>query len=264
MTPPEAEFDELTAEDVSRHFGRRRALSRVSFRADRGAILGLLGPNGAGKSTMLALLGTLLRPSTGRILYGKYDASHHGVSLRASIGVLGHDLFLYPELTARENLEFFAGLYGVRDRRGAAAAALEHAGLSDRADDAVTSFSRGMRQRLGLERALIHRPRLLLLDEPFTGLDDASAAALVAFVSLGKVLSRDQGTIIILATHDLDLAEPLLNRAIFLRDGRVVDAVERPEALRAVYREVMSRTTAVSGLAGSPRSREAGSRTDEP
>ena len=260
MTPPEAEFDELTAEDVSRHFGRRRAVSHVSFRADRGAILGLLGPNGAGKSTMLALLGTLLRPSTGRILYGKYDASHHGASLRASIGVLGHDLFLYPELTARENLEFFAGLYNVRDRRGAAAAALEHAGLADRADEAVTSFSRGMRQRLGLERALIHRPRLLLLDEPFTGLDDASAA------SLGRRLGalRDQGTIIILATHDLDLAEPLLNRAIFLRDGRLVDAVERPEALRAVYREVMSRTTAVSDLAGSPRRREAGGRTDEP
>jgi ABC-type multidrug transport system ATPase subunit len=260
VRPPEAEFDELTAEDVSRHFGRRRALSRVSFRADRGAILGLLGPNGAGKSTMLALLGTLLRPSTGRILYGKYDASHHGASLRASIGVLGHDLFLYPELTARENLEFFAGLYGVRDCRGAAAAALEHAGLADRADDAVTSFSRGMRQRLGLERALIHGPRLLLLDEPFTGLDDASAAA------LGRRLAalRDQATIIILATHDLDLAEPLLNRAIFLRDGRVVDAVERPEALRAVYREVMSRTTAVSGLTGLPRSREAGDRTDEP
>ena len=178
MRPPEAEFDALTAEDVSRHFGRRRALSRVSFRAERGAILGLLGPNGAGKSTMLALLGTLLRPSTGRILYGTHAASHHGASLRASIGVLGHDLFLYPELTARENLEFFAGLYGVRDRRVAAAEALEHAGLADRADDAVTSFSRGMRQRLGLERALIHRPRLLLLDEPFTGLDDASAAAL--------------------------------------------------------------------------------------
>jgi ABC-type multidrug transport system ATPase subunit len=264
VTPPEAEFDELTAEDVSRHFGRRRALSRVSFRAERGSILGLLGPNGAGKSTMLALLGTLLRPSTGRILYGKYDASHHGVSLRASIGVLGHDLFLYPELTARENLEFFAGLYGVRDRSGAAAAALEHAGLADRADEAVTSFSRGMRQRLGLERALIHRPRLLLLDEPFTGLDDASTAA------LGRRLGalRDQGTIIVLATHDLDLAEPLLNRAIFLRDGRVVDAVERPEALRAVYREVMSRTTAVSGPPP-PGDSDAGfgaasRRTDEP
>jgi ABC-type multidrug transport system ATPase subunit len=265
VTRPEAEFDELTAEDVSRHFGRRRALSRVSFRAERGSILGLLGPNGAGKSTMLALLSTLLRPSTGRILYGKHDASHHGVSLRASIGVLGHDLYLYPELTARENLEFFAGLYGVRDRCGAAAAALQHAGLADRADEAVISFSRGMRQRLGLERALIHRPRLLLLDEPFTGLDDASTAA------LGRRLGalRDQGTIIIRATHDLDLAEPLLNRAIFLRDGRVVDAVERPEALRAVYREVMSRTTAVSGPPPPPEDSDAGfgaasRRTDEP
>jgi ABC-type multidrug transport system ATPase subunit len=266
VRPPEAEFDQLTAEDVSRHFGRRRALSRVSFRAERGAILGLLGPNGAGKSTMLALLGTLLRPSTGRILYGTHDALHHGASLRACIGVLGHDMFLYPELTARENLEFFAGLYGVHDRRVAAVEALDHAGLADRADEAVTSFSRGMRQRLGLERALIHRPRLLLLDEPFTGLDDASAAA------LGRRLGtlRDQGAIIILATHDLDLAEPLLNRAIFLRDGRVVDTVERPEALRAVYRDVMSRSTAVSGFQPSPtRDSDAGfggasGRTDEP
>jgi heme exporter protein A len=234
---PGAGFDRLTVEDVSRHFGRRRALSRVSFRAERGAILGLLGPNGAGKSTLLALLATLLRPSTGRILYGARSADEHGANLRASIGVLGHDLFLYPELTARENLEFFAGLYGMANSRAAALDALGHAGLRDRADDLVSSFSRGMRQRLGLERALIHAPRLLLLDEPFTGLDDASAMA------LGRRLRarRDEGVIVILATHDLDLAEALLDRAVFLRDGRMVHAVERPETLRTVYRQVMAR-----------------------
>lgn len=238
-------FDRLTVEDVSRHFGRRRALSRVSFRAERGAILGLLGPNGAGKSTLLALLATLLRPSTGRILYGTRSAGEHGAELRATIGVLGHELFLYPELTARENLEFFAGLYGVTDRRAAALDALDHAGLRDRADDLVSSFSRGMRQRLGLERALIHAPRLLLLDEPFTGLDDASAMA------LGRRLQalRSQGAIVILATHDLDLAEALLDRAVFLRDGRIVHAVERPETLRTVYREVMARPQGASGTA---------------
>ncbi|MGH9254432.1 MAG: ABC transporter ATP-binding protein [Vicinamibacterales bacterium] len=249
-TSPGADFDDLTVEDVSRHFGRRRALSRIGFRAERGAILGLLGPNGAGKSTMLALLATLLRPHTGRILYGTHDASTHGAALRASIGVLGHDLFLYPELTARENLEFFAGLYAVADRGAAAAEALGQAGLADRADDAVASFSRGMRQRLGLERALIHRPRLLLLDEPFTGLDDGSTAAL----SRRLRTLREQGAIVIIATHDLDLAEPILDRAIFLRDGRIVDAVDRPDALRTIYRDIMARPGVASGF----------SRADEP
>ena len=108
------DFDEVSAEDVSRHFGRRRAVSRMTFRASRGTILGLLGPNGAGKSTLLAMLATLLRPSSGSIRYGTLGTSA-GPALRARIGVLGHDLFLYPELTARENLAFFAGLYGIAD-----------------------------------------------------------------------------------------------------------------------------------------------------
>jgi ABC-type multidrug transport system ATPase subunit len=232
------DFDQVAADDVSRHFGRRRALSRISFRADRGTILGLLGPNGAGKSTMIALLATLMRPSEGDIRYGPHTSKATGASLRRAIGILGHDLFLYPELTARENLTFFAGLYGADDARGAATAALERAGLADRADDAIGSFSRGMRQRVALERALIHGPRLVLLDEPFTGLDDASAAALVARLrSL-----REEGAIVVLATHDLDLADGLLDSALFLRDGRMVDTVARPEALRSTYRAIMGRT----------------------
>jgi heme ABC exporter ATP-binding subunit CcmA len=231
------DFDHLAVEDVSRHFGRRRAVSRVSFRADCGAILGLLGPNGAGKSTMLAMLATLLKPTTGVIRYGSIDARVHGAALRARIGVLGHDLFLYPELTARENLAFFAGLYQTRDAAQAAAAALARAGLADRADDPVSSFSRGMRQRVALERALIHGPRLALLDEPFTGLDDASTAALVARLQA----LRATGAIVILATHDLDLAEGLLDHAVFLRDGRVAEMMARPQALRSTYRDVMGR-----------------------
>jgi heme ABC exporter ATP-binding subunit CcmA len=231
------EFDHLAVEDVSRHFGRRRAISRVSFHAGRGAILGLLGPNGAGKSTMLAMLATLLKPTAGIIRYGTVDTQAQAPALRGRIGVLGHDLFLYPELTARENLAFFAGLYQLGDAAQAAIAALEQAGLAERADDQVSSFSRGMRQRVALERALIHNPRLALLDEPFTGLDDASAAALVRRL---RAL-RDAGAIVVLATHDLDLAEGLLDQAVFLRDGRAVETVARPEALRATYRDVMGR-----------------------
>jgi len=229
------DFDELTVDDVSRHFGRRRALSHVSFRAASGGTLGLLGPNGAGKSTLLALLATLLRPTGGQIRYGATRVSDAGPALRGSIGVLGHDLFLYPELTARENLEFFGGLYALPRPRESAIHALEQAGLADRADDPVSSFSRGMRQRVALERALIHQPRLVLLDEPFTGLDDASTAALVRRL---RTL-RERGAIVVLATHDLDVAEGLLDRAIFLRDGRVIEAADRPEALRAFYRRVI-------------------------
>jgi ABC-type multidrug transport system ATPase subunit len=230
------DFDEVSVEDVSRHFGRRRAVSRVTFRAGRGTILGLLGPNGAGKSTLLAMLATLLRPSSGTIRYGTLGPTA-GAPLRARIGVLGHDLFLYPELTARENLAFFAGLYGVADIAGRARAALKTAGLDARADDPVASFSRGMRQRVALERALIHDPRLALLDEPFTGLDDASTEALLRRL---RAL-RDSGAIVIVATHDLDLAEGLLDHALFLRDGRIVETMAAPGALRSTYRSVIGR-----------------------
>ena len=230
------DFDEVSAEDVSRNFGRRRAVARMTFHAARGMILGLLGPNGAGKSTLLAMLATVLRPSSGRIRYGTLGSSA-GPALRSRIGVLGHDLFLYPELTARENLVFFAGLYGLADAEARARGALEKAGLDTRGDDPVAGFSRGMRQRVALERALIHNPRLALLDEPFTGLDDASTGLLVRRL---RDL-REAGAIVIVATHDLDLAEGLLDRALFLRDGRIVQAIESPGALRATYRRVIGR-----------------------
>jgi ABC-type multidrug transport system ATPase subunit len=238
VNPTGLDFDEVTVDDVSRHFGRRRAVSRVSFVAPRGAILGLLGPNGAGKSTLLTMLATLLQPSAGAIRYGRIDAAAAPSALRARIGVLGHDLFLYPELTARENLAFFAGLYGLPDANAVARTALDRAGLSDRGDDLVSSFSRGMRQRVALERALLHEPRLVLLDEPFTGLDEASAAALIA--RLRQL--RQSGGVIVLATHDLDLSEGLLDEAVFLREGRMVQAVSRPEGLRSTYRSVMTRS----------------------
>lgn len=189
---------------------------------------------------MLAMLATLLRPSSGRIDYGDLAGGSGGRAdgsmLRSRIGVLGHDLFLYPELTAIENLAFFAGLYNIADRRGVAQAALERGGLGDRANDLVSTFSRGMRQRVALERALIHRPGLVLLDEPFTGLDDASAEALLRRLDA----LRTDGVVVIVATHDLDLAEGLLDQAVFLRDGRMAQALARPQGLRATYRAVMA------------------------
>jgi heme ABC exporter ATP-binding subunit CcmA len=232
------DFTHVTISDVSRHFGRRKALSRVSCDCRAGEILGLLGPNGAGKSTLLAIIATLLAPSSGEVTYGGYTARAAGALLRSRLGMLGHDLYLYPELTARENLLFFARLYGVRDAAERVEQGLAHANLTDRADDVVNGFSRGMRQRLALERALVHSPRLLLLDEPFTGLDQVSAAVLVS--RLQGLQAR--GCLIVLATHDLEVAEPVLSRSIFLRGGRLVDDPDASGDLRSRYSRIIAQS----------------------
>src|SRR5262249_37904454 len=155
------DFDQVALTGVGRHFGRRRALHDVSFTANAGEVLALVGPNGAGKSTLLSILSTLVTPTAGRVQYGQHTAPSGGADLRQSIGWLGHDLQLYPELTARENLLFFAQLAGTSNPTAVVNRALGAADLSDRADDFVSSFSRGMRQRLALERALLHAPRLV-------------------------------------------------------------------------------------------------------
>jgi heme ABC exporter ATP-binding subunit CcmA len=228
------DFDQVRLVDVSRHYGRRRAVSRVTFSARRGDIVGLLGPNGAGKSTLIALLATLVTPSTGEIRYGDRDARSLGVALRAQIGLLAHELHLYPELSARQNLAFFAQLHGL-DASETVDPALERAGLAHRADDDVSGFSRGMRQRLALERALLHRPRLVLLDEPFTGLDDR--AVTVVAERLSRLAA--EGTIIILATHDLDVADGLATRVTIIRDGRMVADEPGGSDLRRRYRAMV-------------------------
>lgn len=226
------DFDRVAVREISRNYGRRRALARVSLDCHAGEVLGLLGPNGAGKSTLLSILATLLTPSGGSVLYGDYTAAAAGAGLRARLGFLSHDLHLYPELTARENLEFFARLYGLDEVPARVEAALDRAGLLARADDVVSGFSRGMRQRLALERALLHAPRLLLLDEPFTGLDDASVAALVT--RLREL--RAAGRITVVVTHDLDVADVLLDRVAVLKEGRLVSLDDAKGRVRDHYR----------------------------
>lgn len=241
------DFDRVEVREVSRHYGRRRALIRVTLDCRAGEVLGLLGPNGAGKSTLISILATIVAPSSGSVRYGTATASDAGPRLRGRLGLLAHDLHLYPELTARENLRFFARLHGVGDVGRRVEAGLESAALRDRADDPVSAFSRGMRQRLALERALLHEPRLLLLDEPFTGLDDLSAIALVARL---KGLSA-RGTIVVLATHDLDVAEAVLDRVAVLREGRLIAVDDAREGLRKRYRAQVSERAQVPERLGS-------------
>jgi len=227
-------YDDVRLVDVSRHFGRRRAVSHVSLQASSGDIVGLLGPNGAGKSTIIGMLATLVAPTSGSVTYGGQPARALGDGLRASIGLLAHELYLYPELTARQNLEFFARLYGLDPVR-TVETALTTSGLADRADDEVAGYSRGMRQRLALGRALLHQPRLVLMDEPFTGLDDAATAV----VSARLQALRAAGAIVVLATHDLDLADGLVTRVAVVRNGRLIADEPAASGLRARYRSMV-------------------------
>ena len=235
-----ADFLDLSIRELSRNFGRRRALTRVSLDCRAGEIVGLLGPNGAGKSTLLAIISTLAAASSGAVLYGGRTAREIGAPVRSRIGVLSHDLHLYSELTALENLVVFGRLYGVSDPEAVATAALRRARLDDRGRDLVSGFSRGMRQRLALERALLHGPRLLLLDEPFTGLDDASTMALIA--RLRELKSA--GCIVLVATHDLDVGEAVLDRAVILQDGRLIASEPDVRGLRRRYQDRLQTETA--------------------
>ncbi|MGE3509559.1 MAG: ABC transporter ATP-binding protein [Vicinamibacterales bacterium] len=228
------DFDRVDLADVSRHFGRRRAVAKVSLRVRSGEILGLLGPNGAGKSTLIGMMATLVAPTLGSVSYAGSTARDAGPAIRARIGLLAHELHLYPELTARQNLEFFARLHGV-DAEAVVTPALESAGLSERASDEVSGFSRGMRQRLALERALLHAPRLVLLDEPFTGLDDRA----VTIVASRLRRMAATGSIVVLATHDLDLADGLVSRVTVIRDGRLITDEPGGTGLRARYRTLV-------------------------
>ncbi len=229
------DFTTLTLTEVTRNFGRRRALNRVSLTARAGEMIGLLGPNGAGKSTLLSIVATLLAPTSGQVRYGDHDV-HAGAALRARLGLLGHDLYIYPELSPAENLRFFANIYGLHDAERRIDEALDHAGLVHRRDDPVSGFSRGMRQRLALERALLHGPRLVLLDEPFTGLDDAATYALRQRLAA----LRDSGGIVLITTHDLETVEGIITRAVMLQNGVLADVPDGAGSLRERYRLSMA------------------------
>jgi ABC-2 type transport system ATP-binding protein len=212
------DFTSLIFTDVSRSYGRRWALNRVSLRCDAGEIVALLGPNGAGKSTLLSVAASLLSPSAGRVRYGEHEL-HATPALRQRIGLVGHDLYLYPDLTAAENLTFYGRLHRVADVGRRVDAALERAHLSSRRDDAVHGFSRGMRQRLTLERALLHDPRLVLLDEPTNGLDPSSRDDMLALV---RRIGTEFGIAVLVTSHLLGELERVSDHVVVLDSGRLL------------------------------------------
>jgi heme ABC exporter ATP-binding subunit CcmA len=211
----------LAVNGVWKYFGDFPALRKVTLRVDQGSCVALLGRNGAGKTTLLKILSGLAAPSEGTILLeGK---SPRDAATRARIGLIGHGIAVYDELTALENLEIFAQLYGMSNPAATAREWLKRVNLAHVENGKAREFSRGMRQRLAVARAFLHAPKLLILDEPFTGLDDRS-------ISLLQGLLRDalaQGATAILSTHQLPEAMELATHVALLNRGQLAFAGER-------------------------------------
>lgn len=212
-------------ERVERRFGALIALRALSLRILPGEFVALLGHNGAGKTTLLRMAATLMRPSRGWIGYefghggeaGDPQSSVKIADAKAMIGLVGHSLLVYDDLTAEENLTLFARLYALDDLAARVSAALQDCGLASRAKSQLRTFSRGMRQRLAIARALLHSPRLLLLDEPAAGLDRQGVAW------LGGTLARlrGDGCTVVMSTHARNESLEFASRAIVLAAGRV-------------------------------------------
>lgn len=222
--------------DLRRDFGGIHALAGVDLRIEPGERRAVIGPNGAGKTTLLRMLAGLLRPTSGSGMVAGV-ALPGGAELRAAIGYISHASMLYAALSARENVELTARLFGMRDARAAAMRALERMALSDRAEMPVRQLSRGMQQRVSIARATVHDPRVVLLDEPFTGLDDSGSAALGAHLAA----LRAAGTTMVLVTHQIAEGLALATHAAIMRAGALVrvEAGETidPATYLTVYRE---------------------------
>jgi ABC-2 type transport system ATP-binding protein len=220
----------LEVVDLHQRYGATVALERVSFTVAEGEMFGLLGPNGAGKTTLLSILSCLLRATDGTARILGHDVQLGSNALRRLIGIVPQDLAVYGELTARENLEFFGELYGVRgptlwQRTGEV---LDAIGLTDRADRRVETFSGGMKRRLNLGVALMHRPRLLMLDEPTTGVDPQSRNHI--FEGVRRL--NAEGTTIVYTSHYMEEVQALCRRIGIMDHGRLIACDTLPGLLR--------------------------------
>jgi heme exporter protein A len=204
--------------DLRKDYGHHEALRGVDLELDPGTFLTIFGPNGAGKTTFMKILSTLTRPTEGTAHVGGKDVVKDAASVRKRVGVISHNTYLYAQLSALENLEFYAAMYRVPKARERAISLLKKMDLVTRMDDRVSGYSRGMQQRLSVARALLHDPELLLLDEPYTGLDQ-HASRVLAEVLQGL---RDGNRTVIMTTHNLQEGLTGCDRVAILVEGQFV------------------------------------------
>ena len=224
MTESVASDVAVEVRELTRTFGARKALDKVSFDLPAGAFLSIFGPNGAGKTTLVKVLTTLTAPSKGTAKVSGFDVVADAVELRSRIGLISHNPLLYPDLSAEENLEFFADMYGVPDAEARVRELLVAVELDHRRLDLVRTFSRGMLQRLSIARALLHRPQVLFLDEPYSGLDPHAVEILDHLIAQ---IRADHTFVMI--SHDLSKGLALCSNALILAKGKVVLSAPREE-----------------------------------
>lgn len=204
----------------------------------KGAFISIFGPNGAGKTTLIKIISTLMSPSSGTILIDEKNVKESPLDVRRQIGVISHDTYLYETLTAFENLTFYGKMYGVENLEERVYSMLERVGLKARAHDRVATYSRGMKQRLSIARAVLHEPEILLLDEPYTGLDQLASKTFEKILLELYGSEREKTTI--MTTHDLERGLLMCDRAVILSNGSIVyDAgkseIPGLESFRAKY-----------------------------
>jgi len=222
----------LESEDIRKTFGHFTALGGVTLNVKRGEFLTLFGRNGAGKTTFLKIAATLIRHTHGNLRIEGLDIREEPEKIRRHIGFLSHNTYLYRDLTPIENLRFFSRLYGLPDSEERILSLLDRVGLRRRSSDPVRAFSRGLHQRLGIARVMLHDPSLILLDEPYTGLD---ANAVDVLNQMLDEASRN-GKTIILTTHDLDQGLRGATRAVIIDRGKIVFSGDAKEhGIREAY-----------------------------
>jgi ABC-type multidrug transport system ATPase subunit len=220
----------ISVEDVHFSYGKRPAVRGISFQVAPGEILGFLGPNGAGKSTTIKMLIGQYRPERGSIHVLGHDIVREREHVQSRLGVCFEEKNLYPTMSGVEHLRFFARLHGIRDLD--VGELLERVGLATRGRDRVAGYSKGMRQRLMIARALVNDPEVLVLDEPSDGLDPVSAQTIRGVIRE----QAERGAAVILTTHDMWEADALSDRVAFINDGRIY-AIDTPESLKLAHGE---------------------------
>jgi heme exporter protein A len=234
----------IRVQRLTKAFGHQVALRGIDLEVTEGEFLALFGPNGAGKTTLMRVVASLMRPTAGTVYVRGENLEKAATSLRSHLGLISHNPLVYGDLTPDENLRFFARMYDLPDPGRRIDELLEQVGLSNRRRDPVRTFSRGMVQRLAIARAILHDPAIMLLDEPYTGLD------LQAADMLGEFLQRlaTSGRTVILTTHNLEQGLEMCSRAAILDRGRIAWQGLRSdidlESMKGIYREATSQPAA--------------------
>jgi len=227
----------ISVQDLKKSFGAIKAVDGISFEVSKGEFFGLLGPNGAGKTTTIRMMTGVLKPDAGKIVIEGIDLMKNPLQAKEKMGVIPEVGNVYPDLTARENLELMARFYGIskKEREERAEQLLKDLGLIERGDDYIKKFSKGMRQRISIGCAMIHEPPVLFLDEPTEGLDVQSRRMITEKV---KQMNK-RGSSVILTTHNIEEASRLCERVCIINKGKVL-VIDAPEHLRSTFEKVQS------------------------